>query len=111
MPSQASTNASPRATLLLVRWVFTKTIIALVWLYRVTLGPFLGGHCRFHPTCSQYMLDAVASYGPFVGGWRGLKRIARCHPWGGSGIDHPLPPETPGSTDKPSEASRKHACK
>lgn len=55
--------------------------------YRATLGPLLGGHCRFHPTCSQYGLDAVKKYGPWRGGWRTLKRISRCHPWGGRGYD------------------------
>jgi putative membrane protein insertion efficiency factor len=59
----------------------------VVAFYRVTLGPLMGGHCRYDPTCSQYMLDAVAKHGPWRGGWRGLKRIARCHPWGGQGHD------------------------
>ena len=62
-------------------------IVAGVWGYRVTLGPFLGGQCRYQPTCSQYMLDAVQKYGPWRGAWRGLKRLARCHPWGGFGHD------------------------
>jgi len=58
-----------------------------VAVYRLTLGPFLGNHCRFQPTCSQYMLDAVARHGPWRGGWRGVKRICRCRPGGGSGFD------------------------
>jgi len=62
-------------------------IALLVGCYRVTLGPLMGGHCRYHPTCSQYMLDAVRKYGAIRGGWRGLKRIARCHPWARGGID------------------------
>ncbi len=62
-------------------------INGLVAVYRGTLGMWLGGYCRFQPTCSQYMLDAVAKHGPWRGGWRGLKRIARCHPWGGCGHD------------------------
>jgi len=53
----------------------------VVWLYRGTLGHFMHGHCRYHPTCSQYMLDAVDKYGPWRGGWRGVKRIVRCHPF------------------------------
>ena len=65
----------------------TLFIVATVAVYRVTLGPVMGGCCRFQPTCSQYMLDAVRKHGPWRGGWRGLKRIARCHPWGGSGYD------------------------
>lgn len=67
--------------------VVSCLLIALVWAYRFTLGPMMGGQCRYHPTCSQYMLDAVAKYGPWRGGWKGVKRILRCHPWGGSGHD------------------------
>ena len=71
----------------LVDWVAVWLINLGVAVYRGSLGMWLGGHCRFQPTCSQYMLDAVAKYGPWRGGWRGLKRIARCHPWGGCGHD------------------------
>jgi len=66
-----------------------RLIFAGVWLYRVTLRPFLGGSCRFYPTCSEYMLLAVRKHGPLKGGWMGLKRIGRCNPWGGSGADYP----------------------
>jgi putative membrane protein insertion efficiency factor len=66
-----------------MKWIF----IHLVLLYRATLGRFLGGHCRFHPTCSQYAIDAINKYGAWRGGWMALKRIARCHPWGGRGYD------------------------
>ena len=67
--------------------VASRLLIALVWVYRFTLGWLLGGRCRFQPTCSQYMLDAVAKYGPWRGGWMGVKRVLRCHPWGSSGYD------------------------
>ena len=67
--------------------MLSRLIIFLVVLYRVTLGRLLGGHCRYTPTCSQYMIDAVTRYGPARGAWRGIKRICRCHPWGGSGFD------------------------
>jgi putative membrane protein insertion efficiency factor len=63
----------------MMRWL----LIHFVLLYRVTLGQFLGGQCRFHPTCSQYAIDAINKYGP----WRGSRRILRCHPWGGRGYD------------------------
>jgi putative membrane protein insertion efficiency factor len=66
-----------------VRWL----LIHLVLLYRATLGPFMGGHCRFQPTCSQYAIDAITKYGPLRGTWKALKRISRCHPWGGRGYD------------------------
>lgn len=62
-------------------------LIAIVWIYRWTLGWFMGGQCRYVPSCSQYMLDAIAKHGPWRGAWLGLKRIGRCHPWGGSGHD------------------------
>ena len=61
--------------------------IFLVWVYRATLGFWLRGYCRYQPTCSQYMIDAVRRYGPWRGAWRGIKRVRRCHPWGGSGYD------------------------
>ncbi|MEX0655153.1 MAG: membrane protein insertion efficiency factor YidD [Phycisphaeraceae bacterium] len=70
-----------------MRGLCAKALIWMVMVYRVTLGPFMGGHCRFQPSCSQYMLDAVSKYGPSRGGWRGVKRICRCHPFGGSGYD------------------------
>ena len=64
-----------------------KAIIFLVILYRATLGRLLGGRSRYTPSCSQYMLDAIGKYGAVRGAWRGVKRILRCHPWGGSGYD------------------------
>ena len=66
-----------------MRWL----LIHLVLLYRATLGQFLGGQCRFVPTCSQYALDAINKYGPWKGSWKAVKRIARCHPLGGRGHD------------------------
>ena len=61
--------------------------VMLILFYRVTLGRLLGGQCRFHPSCSQYAIDAITKYGPLAGSWRVLKRIARCRPWGGRGFD------------------------
>ena len=66
-----------------MRWL----LIHLVLLYRVTLGKLFGGQCRYDPTCSQYAIDAVNKYGAMRGGWRAIKRIARCHPWAGGGYD------------------------
>lgn len=64
-----------------------RLLTLLILAYRATLGRFMGGHCRFHPTCSQYALDAIRKYGPAKGTWRTIKRIARCRPGGGSGYD------------------------
>jgi uncharacterized protein len=65
----------------------SRLLIAGVCLYRATLGPLLGGQCRFHPTCSQYAIDAIHKHGPWRGAWKTLRRLARCHPLGGSGYD------------------------
>lgn len=64
-----------------------RSLIGLVWIYRITLGPLMGGHCRFQPTCSQYAIDAIQKYGAIRGAWRTIKRLARCHPLGGRGWD------------------------
>jgi putative membrane protein insertion efficiency factor len=66
--------------------------------YQVTLGPLMGGQCRFHPTCSHYALDAYREWGPFRGTWLTLRRLSRCQPFGGSGVD-PVPsrPTPPGA--------------
>jgi putative membrane protein insertion efficiency factor len=69
-----------------MRWL----LIHLVLVYRVTLGRLLGGQCRYVPTCSQYAIDAINKHGPWRGGWRAIKRICRCHPWGGQGYDPAL---------------------
>lgn len=63
--------------------------IGLVRMYQWTLGPFLGGRCRFRPTCSHYMMEAVRKYGAVRGVPKGLFRILRCHPWGATGHDPP----------------------
>jgi putative membrane protein insertion efficiency factor len=65
----------------------SRVMIGLVILYRATLGPWLGGHCRYQPTCSQYAIDAIHQHGAFRGMWRAIKRITRCHPFGGRGYD------------------------
>lgn len=58
--------------------------------YRLIASPWVGHGCRFQPTCSAYALQALEQHGAFRGGWLTLKRISRCHPWGGSGFD-PVP--------------------
>ena len=61
-----------------------------VHFYRYCISPLTPASCRYTPTCSQYAIDAVKKYGPFKGGYLAIKRILRCHPWGGSGYD-PVP--------------------
>ena len=64
-------------------------VVALpVRAYRLVLSPWVGQSCRFHPTCSAYALEALERHGALRGGWLTLRRIARCHPFGGSGIDN-----------------------
>ena len=68
-------------------------VIALpIKFYRLVLSPWIGLECRFHPTCSSYALEALEVHGAFKGSWLAIRRIARCHPWGGSGIDN-VPPK------------------
>ncbi|AEI50083.1 membrane protein insertion efficiency factor YidD [Runella slithyformis] len=68
-----------------------KTIlIFIVRAYQAALSPYLPNSCRYTPTCSHYMIQAVQKHGALKGGWMGLKRIGRCHPWGGHGYD-PVP--------------------
>ncbi len=62
----------------------------LITVYRYTLSPLLGKNCRYLPTCSEYAYQAIDRFGPVRGGWLAIKRIGRCHPWGGSGFD-PVP--------------------
>ena len=62
----------------------------LIQLYRFFVSPLLGTNCRFEPSCSRYGLDAIQRHGAIHGGWLTLKRILRCHPWGGCGYD-PVP--------------------
>jgi putative membrane protein insertion efficiency factor len=65
-------------------------IVAAIKAYRVLISSWMPPRCRFYPTCSQYMLQAVERFGPFRGTLMGLKRLARCHPLNDGGYD-PLP--------------------
>jgi putative membrane protein insertion efficiency factor len=62
----------------------------LIQVYRHSLSGLIGRQCRYLPTCSAYMDDALARHGLWAGGWLGLSRLCRCHPWGDSGYD-PVP--------------------
>lgn len=71
----------------------TAFLRALIWLYRHSFSYFLGRQCRFEPSCSVYADEALRLHGAWKGGLLALKRIARCHPWGGTGYDPVPPPE------------------
>ena len=64
-----------------------QIVIFVVRAYRLLLSPYLPPSCRYQPTCSQYAEEALDKYGALKGGMIALKRISRCHPWGGSGYD------------------------
>ena len=68
-----------------------KTVlIALVRFYRYAISPMLGRNCRFHPTCSEYAIEALERHGALCGGWMAVKRVGRCHPFNPGGYD-PVP--------------------
>lgn len=69
----------------------TKIIAGLIRLYQRILSPLLGPRCRYYPSCSQYVLEAVHIHGVLSGLWLGARRIARCHPLHPGGLD-PVPP-------------------
>lgn len=74
----------------LSRRLLTFPFVFLIWIYRLTLSPILGGQCRYHPTCSQYALDAYLERGVIAGTRLTLARLARCHPFATGGYD-PVP--------------------
>jgi len=65
-------------------WVLSLPVRA----YRLFLSPWMGHSCRYQPTCSAYALEALEKHGVIRGGWLTVRRLSRCHPWGGSGIDN-----------------------
>ena len=65
----------------------------LIRAYQATLSPLFGNCCRFHPSCSNYMLEAIRIHGVGYGVFLGLRRVCRCHPWNPGGPD-PVPPKT-----------------
>lgn len=65
-------------------------LILPIRFYQLSISPLLPPSCRFTPTCSQYAIEAIRRHGPLKGLWLALRRLSRCHPWGGSGYD-PVP--------------------
>ena len=79
--------------------VLAWPLLGLVWLYRYVISPLIGANCRYQPTCSAYAEEALRKHGAFRGTWLTIKRVSRCHPWGGSGYD-----PVPGNDDRSDEA-------
>ena len=78
---------------MLTEWPRTA-LMGVVKAYRLLLSPWLGGSCRFEPTCSLYALEALHRHGALAGGYLTLRRIARCGPWCQGGCD-PVPEASP----------------
>ncbi|MGH9385999.1 MAG: membrane protein insertion efficiency factor YidD [Vicinamibacterales bacterium] len=68
----------------------TKAALALISAYKLLLSPLFAGSCRFVPSCATYSAEAITRFGALKGGWLGAKRLCRCHPLGGHGLD-PVP--------------------
>jgi uncharacterized protein len=76
----------------ILRWpsrLAIAILIAAIRVYQLTLSPLLGPACRFEPSCSRYMVEALRKYGLFKGLAKGLRRVSRCHPWSPGGYDPP----------------------
>jgi putative membrane protein insertion efficiency factor len=73
-----------------IRKIITTVVLLPIYFYKMAVSPLLPAACRYEPTCSQYAVEAIKKYGVLKGVRLAAKRIARCHPWGGSGYD-PVP--------------------
>ena len=73
-----------------MRTILIAPLLFTIKIYQKLISPFFPSSCRFQPTCSHYTKDALLSHGIAKGSYLGIKRILRCHPWGGSGYD-PVP--------------------
>ncbi len=74
----------------MLKKIATAPLLVLIYFYKIVLSPLMPASCRFDPTCSSYFIEALKIHGPLRGTFLGLKRIARCHPWGKNGYD-PVP--------------------
>ncbi len=85
-----TTMVHMRALLHILAKAAAFVVQVLVRFYQVAISPLLIGHCKFHPSCSEYFAQAVREWGVLRGGWLGIKRVARCAPFGMGGLD-PVP--------------------
>ncbi|MBQ5737373.1 MAG: membrane protein insertion efficiency factor YidD [Alistipes sp.] len=83
-------HAFLQRSLRVVKRIVAYPLILLVRFYQVCISPLKPPSCRFTPTCSQYAIEALRKYGPIMGLYLTVRRLLRCHPWGGSGYD-PVP--------------------
>lgn len=72
------------------RRLIARFMVLAIQAYQGTVSAFRTSPCRYLPTCSEYTRVAIEAHGPWRGGWLGVRRLARCHPWGGQGFD-PVP--------------------
>ncbi len=70
-----------------------RILIGVIRVYQMGISPWTPATCRFSPTCSAYAIEAIGTHGVARGGWLTVKRVGRCHPWGGFGLDS-VPPRT-----------------
>lgn len=89
-----------------VRTVMVRPLQWAIRGYQLVLSPVLPGSCRFAPSCSAYAIEALGRHGPLKGGWLAIRRIARCHPWGGQGYDPVPDPSAPAHHTHPPLAGR-----
>jgi putative membrane protein insertion efficiency factor len=73
-----------------MRRILSIVMVGLLTFYKNAISPYLMPACRYHPTCSEYGMEAIRKHGPFKGGWLTIKRVLSCNPWGGHGHD-PVP--------------------
>mgnify|MGYP000417128534 CR=1 FL=1 len=79
--------------------LFSVFFLLLIKIYQYAISPLLGSNCRFYPTCSSYTKEAVELHGGLKGGWLGLRRILKCHPYNEGGVDL-VPPIENAQEDK-----------
>ena len=97
--------------------IASRILLGLIRLYQFTLSTVMGKQCRFHPSCSYYMADAVRKFGAGKGAYLGIARVCRCHPWNPGGHD-PVPEtfklsfkffsKNPGACDKTAQTQKNH---
>ena len=76
--------------MLMLNKIITLPLIIVIRAYQLIISPMLGSNCRFSPTCSEYTIESFKAHGLIKGLFLAIKRIGKCHPWGGHGYD-PIP--------------------